>query len=104
VITSGLEMSVIGTLLLPTVDRDLRAIHVQHDPLRRINRLALRDQLPIDGYQTVQVFFLRQHFGLEPVRSRSQRRTTLPVLGITVPQVLDLRAPASPPSPWASDA
>ena len=34
VIAGGLEMSVVGALLLVAVDRDLRAVDVQYHPLR----------------------------------------------------------------------
>ena len=36
VVTSRLEVAVVGALLLPAVHRNLGRVHVQHDPLRGI--------------------------------------------------------------------
>jgi hypothetical protein len=71
-------MPIVGTLLLFSVDRDSRAVHIQHYPLRCIHGLRLRQQFPIDSVQTLEVLVLAQHFGLEPMEARRQRRPTLP--------------------------
>lgn len=39
-------MAVAGTLHLLAVNRNLRAVHIQHDPLRGIESFRLGDQLP----------------------------------------------------------
>ena len=80
VIASGLEMSVVGALLLVAVDRDLSAVDVQHHPLRRIHRFGLRDQLPVDRPQPGQVFWFGEQFRLERLQPRSQGRSTVPGL------------------------
>ena len=45
-IAGGLELAVAGTLHLLAVNRNLRAVHIQHDPLRGIESFRLGDQLP----------------------------------------------------------
>jgi hypothetical protein len=42
-------------VLLFAVDKDFRAVHVQHHPLGGIHGLRLRQQLLIDSAQTLQV-------------------------------------------------
>jgi hypothetical protein len=39
-------LAVAGTLHLLAVNRNLRAVHIQHDPLRGIESFRLGDQLP----------------------------------------------------------
>jgi hypothetical protein len=51
VIAGGLEVTIVGTLLLLAVHRDLGAVHVQHYPMRRIDGFRFGDQVPIDRGQ-----------------------------------------------------
>ena len=59
-ITRGLEVPVVGALLLLAVHRKLRAVHVQHHPLGGIEGFGFGNQLAIDRRQTDTVLFLRQ--------------------------------------------
>jgi hypothetical protein len=36
-ITGGLEVAIVGTVFLPSINRDFRAVHIQHDPSSRID-------------------------------------------------------------------
>jgi hypothetical protein len=63
-VAGGLEVPVIGALLLSAVDRDLGAVHVQHYPVGRIDDLRLSDQIAADPRQTGQVFWLAVAAGL----------------------------------------
>jgi len=51
-------MPVVGTLLLFSIDRDFRAVHVEYHPLGCIHGLRLGNQLPIGSPQTFQVLGL----------------------------------------------
>ena len=73
-------MPVVGTLLLFSVDRDFRAVHIQHHPLGCIHSLRLGNQFPIDSAQTFQILGLAQHLGLEPMQARRQRCPAIPDL------------------------
>ena len=42
-VTGGLEVAVVSTLLLYAVNRDLGAVHIQHDAPRRIDSFGSRD-------------------------------------------------------------
>jgi len=61
-------MPVVGSLLLFSVDRDFRAVHIQYHQRRLIHGLHLRQQVPIDSAQNVQILRLAQHLGLEPMQ------------------------------------
>jgi hypothetical protein len=63
VIESGLEVPVVGAVLLSSVDRDFRAVHVQHYPLGEIHDPRLRQQFSIDSAQTFQVPVVTQYLG-----------------------------------------
>ena len=64
VIARGLEVPVVGTLLLLTVDRNLGRVQVQHRPLWRVDGFCFRNQCTIDLCQTGQILLSRQQFGL----------------------------------------
>ena len=67
--TGGLEVPVVGALLLRGLDRNRGAVHVQHHPPWRIDGFRLRDQLPVDPRQPGEVYLLRQHFRLERLQA-----------------------------------
>ena len=67
-------------LLLLAIDRDFGTVHIEHNAPRRIDSFGPVDHIPIERGQTDQVFFLRQHLGLEQLRERGQGRDTLPNL------------------------
>jgi hypothetical protein len=58
VIAGRFKVPVVGTVLLFSIDRDFRAVHVQHYPLGGIHDLRLHQQLSIDSAQTFQVLVL----------------------------------------------
>jgi len=73
-------MGVVGAVFLLAVNRDLGRIHVQHDPLRRIEGFRPGDQFAVDARQPGEVLFRGQHVGLEGLQTGSQRRAAIPDL------------------------
>ena len=80
VITGRFEMSVVGALLLLTVDGDLGAVQIEHHPSRGLRRFHPREQLPVDRGQPREVLVLGQQLRLERVHPGRQGRPTLPDL------------------------
>jgi hypothetical protein len=74
VVAGGLEVAVVGALLLLAVDRNLRAVRVQHDPLRGIDSFHLADEFPVNAGQPGEVLLLGKYFGLERLQARGQGR------------------------------
>ena len=80
VIAGGLEVPVVGALLLLPIHRNLGRVHVQHGSVRRIHRFRPGDQIPIDPRQPGEVLLLGQHLRLERLQPRSQGRPSFPDL------------------------
>ena len=80
VITGGLEVAVVRAILLLTVNRNLSAVHVQHDPPRGIDGFRLGDEFAVDAGQTAEVILLGQHLGVKGLQARGQCRATIPSL------------------------
>ena len=64
-IAGGLEVAVVGALLLLAIYRNLGAVHVQHYALRRFDAFRLADQLAIDRGQPGEILFLGEQVCLE---------------------------------------
>ncbi len=80
VITHGLEVPVVGAILLFAVDRNLGRIHVQHCSVRRIDRFCIADQLSVYPCQPSEVFLLSQKFRLEGLQPGRQCCPSIPIL------------------------
>ena len=79
-ITGGLEVIVVGALLLLAVDRDLGGIHIQNHPSGRIDAFHSADQFAVDPCQTGEVLLPGQHLGLEGLQPGRQGGPALPDL------------------------
>ena len=75
-VAGGLELAVVGALLLLAVDRNFRTVQVQHDPLRRFVRLGPANQVPINRLQASPGPLLHPQFGFETMQRRTQRRSS----------------------------
>ena len=73
-------MAVLGAVLLLAVNGNLGAVHIQHHALWRIQGLYLANEFAVDAGQPTEILFLGQHFGLEGLQARGQRRPTFPEL------------------------
>jgi hypothetical protein len=69
-IADGLEVAVVGRLLLRAVDRTLGAVNIQDQaPLERSGRLALQQQqVSMEASESPIVPLLRENFRFEPVQ------------------------------------
>ena len=94
VVTSRLEVAVVGALLLLAVHRNLGRVHVPHDPLRGIESFRPADEFAVDAVQAAEVLLVGQHLGLERLQPGGQRCPTIPnPLGTDQPERWILREP-----------
>ena len=78
--TGGLEVTVVGALLLLSVHRNLRRVHIQDRPVTRVHGFRLPDQSPVESCQSGKVLLLDQHLGFEALQARGQSRPSIPDL------------------------
>jgi hypothetical protein len=79
-IADGLEVAVVGRLLLRAVDRALGAVDIEgHAPGGRPGGIVLH-QVRIEAREPLIVALLSEGFGFEPVERRGERDARLPAL------------------------
>src|SRR5437870_75745 len=80
VIADGLEVTVVGGLLLRAVDRALRTVDVEDHPPRGRSCRSVLDQCRVEKSESLIVTLLGEDVRLEPVKRRGERDTRLPPL------------------------
>jgi hypothetical protein len=79
-VADGLEVPVVGRLLLRAVDGALGAVDIQdHAPPERAGRLVLH-QVCVEARESLIVSFLREDFCFEPVEGGRECDARLPAL------------------------
>ena len=79
-IADGLEVAVVGRLLLRAVYRTLRAVDIERHAAARWPRGLVLHQIRIEAREAAIVPLFREDLGLEPVERRGERHARLPPL------------------------
>ena len=78
--SDGLEVAVVGRLLLRAVYRTLRAVDIERHAAARWPRGFVLHQIRIEAREAAIVPLFREDLGLEPVERRGERHARLPPL------------------------